>query len=80
MNKFFEDGDLSITQEDIRAGVQSIGKLTIAKEAFPIFCGSAFKDKGRSAMLDGVVDYLTVPGGRAGHQGLRPTLSPEAWR
>ena len=49
MNKFFEDGDLS--KEDIRAGVR---KLTIAKEAFPIFCGSAFKDKGVQPMLDGV--------------------------
>ncbi len=51
MNKFFEDGDLS--KEDIRAGVR---KLTIAKEAFRIFCGSAFKDKGVQPMLDGVVD------------------------
>ena len=56
MNKFFEDGDLS--KEDIRAGVR---KLTIAKEAFPIFCGSAFKDKGVQPMLDGVVDYLPSP-------------------
>lgn len=56
MNKFFEDGTLS--EEDIRAGVR---KLTINKEAFPVFCGSAFKDKGVQPMLDGVIDFLPSP-------------------
>lgn len=56
MNKFFEDGTLS--EEDIRAGIR---KLTINKEAFPVFCGSAFKDKGVQPMLDGVIDFLPSP-------------------
>ena len=67
MNKFFEDGDLS--KEDIRAGVR---KLTIAKEAFPIFCGSAFKDKGVQPMLDGVVDYLPSPEDVPAIKGYKP--------
>ncbi|MBM6712163.1 elongation factor G, partial [Faecalicatena contorta] len=53
MNKFFEEGDL--TKEEMRAGIR---QLTIAKEAFPVFCGSAFKDKGVQPMLDAVIDYL----------------------
>ena len=67
MNKFFEDGDLS--KEDIRAGVR---KLTIAKEAFPVFCGSAFKDKGVQPMLDGVVDYLPSPEDVPAIKGYKP--------
>ena len=56
MDKFFENGDLSV--EDVRAGIR---QLTIEKRAFPVFCGSAFKDKGVQPMLDAVVDYLPSP-------------------
>ena len=57
------------SKEDIRAGVR---KLTIAKEAFPIFCGSAFKDKGVQPMLDGVVDYLPSPEDVPAIKGYKP--------
>ena len=56
MEKFFEDGDLSVAE--IKAGIR---KLTIAGEAFPVLCGSAFKNKGIQPMLDAVVDYLPSP-------------------
>lgn len=56
MNKFFEDGDLS--EDEIRSAVR---KLTIASEAYPVYCGSAFKDKGVQPMLDAVVDFLPAP-------------------
>ena len=38
-----------------------IRKGTIALDFFPTFCGSAFKNKGVQAVLDGVVDYLPSP-------------------
>ena len=34
---------------------------TISLEIVPVFCGSAFKNKGVQALLDAVVDYLPSP-------------------
>ncbi len=56
MEKYF--GGEEITEDEIRKAVR---KLTIASEAYPVFCGSAFKDKGVQPMLDAVVDYLPSP-------------------
>jgi elongation factor G len=56
MNKYLENGDLS--EEDIKVGLRI---RTIASEIVPMMCGSAFKNKGVQAMLDGVVEYLPSP-------------------
>ncbi len=56
MNKYLEDGDLSA--KDIRAGIRA---RTIAVEIVPMMCGSAFKNKGVQAMLDGVIEYMPSP-------------------
>jgi elongation factor G len=39
----------------------AIRKLTISSEAYPVLCGSAFKNKGVQPMLDAVIDYLPSP-------------------
>ena len=39
----------------------AIRALTVAGEAFPVLCGSAFKNKGVQPMLDAVIDYLPSP-------------------
>ena len=56
MNAWLEDGTLNETQ--IRQGLRS---LTIDNSIVPVFCGSAFKNKGVQLLLDGVIDYLPNP-------------------
>ncbi|MDN6523307.1 MAG: elongation factor G, partial [Bifidobacterium crudilactis] len=45
---------------------------TVNKEAYPVFCGSAFKDKGVQPMLDAVVDYLPSPEDVPAIDGYKP--------
>jgi elongation factor G len=51
-------GGEELTVDQIKAGIR---KLTITSEAYPVLCGSAFKNKGVQPMLDAVVDYLPTP-------------------
>ncbi|NAZ80330.1 elongation factor G [Kineococcus sp. R8] len=51
-------GGEELTPEEIKAGVRT---LTVNSELYPIFCGSAFKNKGVQPMLDAVIDYLPSP-------------------
>lgn len=48
----------AFTEEEIR---QAIRQRTINNQIVPVFCGSAFKNKGVQAMLDAVIDYLPAP-------------------
>ena len=48
----------TITNEEIK---KCIRKGTIAFHFVPVFCGSAFKNKGVQPLLDAVVDYLPSP-------------------
>ena len=56
MNKYLEEGDLSIS--DIKLGLRV---RTLNNEIVPMLCGTAFKNKGVQAMLDSVIDYLPSP-------------------
>jgi len=51
-------GGEELTVAEIKAGIR---KLTVASEAYPVLCGSAFKNKGVQPMLDAVIDYLPTP-------------------
>ncbi|MBO0899629.1 elongation factor G [Cellulomonas sp. zg-ZUI222] len=51
-------GGEELTLEEIKAGIR---QLTITSEAYPVLCGSAFKNKGVQPMLDAVIDYLPTP-------------------
>ena len=56
MEKFFEDGDLSVA--DIK---NAIRKATIANEMVPVLCGSSYRNKGVQNMLDAVIDFMPSP-------------------
>lgn len=56
MNKYLEGEELS--EEEI---VAAIRQRTLANEIVPVLCGSAFKNKGVQAVLDGVIDYMPAP-------------------
>ncbi len=56
MNKYLEEGDLS--EDEIRKGIRD---RTIKNEIIPVFCGSAFKNKGVQALLDAIIYYLPSP-------------------
>lgn len=65
MHKYLEGQKL--TKEELNAGIR---KLTIANVIVPVFCGTAFKNKGVQAVLDGVIDYLPAPDEIAAINGL----------
>ncbi len=67
LEAFFENGDL--TAEQLRAGVR---KGTLAHEYTPVFCGSAFKNKGVQLLLDAVVAYLPSPLDLPAVSGFKP--------
>jgi len=56
MNKYLEEGDLS--EDDIKLGIRT---RTIASEIQPMFCGSAFKNKGVQRMLDAIIEFMPSP-------------------
>src|SRR5215204_2936542 len=56
LEKYF--GGEELTVEEIKGALRT---LTITSEAYPVLCGSAFKNKGVQPMLDAVIDYLPSP-------------------
>lgn len=56
MEAYLENGEL--TNEQIIAGIR---ELTLKSEIYPVFAGSAFKNKGVQPVLDGVLRYLPSP-------------------
>ena len=54
--KYLEGEELTV--DELKAGIR---KLTVAGEAYPVLCGSAFKNRGVQPMLDAVVEFLPSP-------------------
>ena len=67
MEKYLEDGEL--TTEEMIEGIRI---RTIASEIYPIYAGSAYKNKGVQPMLDGVVNFLPAPLDLPPVEGFRP--------
>jgi elongation factor G len=65
MNKYLEEGTLS--EEEIISGIRA---GTLAASLIPVYCGTAFKNKGVQAMLDAVVQLLPAPSDRPPVKGI----------
>ncbi len=82
MDKFFEGK--ALTEDEIRQGLRA---RTLKGEIVITMCGSAFKNKGVQAMLDGVIEYMPsptdVPAIKGilddGSEGFRPPKDDEAF-
>jgi len=56
MEKYLEGAEF--TEAEIK---KALRQLTVSNQIVPVFCGSAFKNKGVQAVLDGVIEYLPSP-------------------
>ena len=75
MEKYFEDGDLSV--EDLKKGLR---KATIAMAITPVLCGSSYRNKGVQFLLDAIIDYLPSPLDVDHVKGINPETGEEEER
>ena len=75
MEKFFEDGDLSV--EDLKKGLRI---ATIKMAGTPVLCGSSYKNKGVQFLLDAIIDYLPSPLDVDHIKGINPVTGEEEER
>ncbi|WP_276694755.1 elongation factor G [Dialister invisus] len=75
MEKYLEGVEPSI--EEVKA---SIRRQTLNCDLFPVFCGSAYKNKGIQMLLDAVLDYLPAPTDVSAVKGTDPKTGEEITR
>ena len=72
MDKYLNEGSLS--EKEIIGGIRA---GTVAGQIIPVFCGTAFKNKGVQAMLDAVIQLLPSPGDRPPVGGMDERDQPD---
>ncbi|MBQ1407894.1 MAG: elongation factor G [Eubacterium sp.] len=72
MMKYLEGEDITI--DEIKAVIR---KQTIANEMVPVFCGSAYKNKGVQMLLDGIIDFMPAPVDIPPIKGINPETGEE---
>jgi len=75
MMKYLEGEE--ITVEELKKAIRT---ATLNVDIYPVFCGSAFKNRGVQLLLDGVIDYLPAPTDVAAIQGILPESEEEIER
>ncbi|MCF4005878.1 elongation factor G [Corynebacterium uropygiale] len=78
MEKYFAGEEL--TMDEIKAAIR---KMVVNSEIFPVYCGTAYRNKGVQPLLDAVVDYLPNPmdigevhGHKMGDESVEMTRKP----
>jgi len=79
MDKYFSGEEL--TMDEIKGAIR---KMTVASEIYPVYCGTAYHNKGVQPLLDAVVDYLPNPldigevhGHKMGDESVELTRKPD---
>ena len=67
MNDYLEGNEISV--ETLK---KCIRKGTLSQSFVPVFCGTAFKNKGVQPLLDAVIDYLPSPVDIPAIEGTKP--------
>ena len=75
MNDYLEGNEVSV--ETLK---KCIRKGTLAQDFVPVFCGTAFKNKGVQPLLDAVIDFLPSPVDIASIVGVNPNTDKEEVR
>ncbi|MCL2566352.1 MAG: elongation factor G [Defluviitaleaceae bacterium] len=75
MEKYFAGEEVSI--EELK---QALRIACVSTAATPVFCGSAYKNKGVQKLLDAVVEYLPAPTDIAAIKGIDPNTEKEVER
>ena len=75
MNAYLEGNEPSV--EELK---KTLRKAVIANEIFPVYTGSALKNKGVQLVLDAVVDYLPSPLDLPPVKGINPKTGEELVR
>jgi len=75
MEKYFAGEEVTIAE--MKAALR---KACLATTATPVFCGSAYKNKGVQKLLDAVVDYMPAPTDIPAIKGVDPDTEEEVER
>ncbi len=75
LEKYLEGEEITI--KELKAAIR---KATIDGKITPVFCGSAFKNKGVQRLMDGIVDYLPSPLDKGAVVGINPKTGEEVKR
>ncbi len=75
LSEYLEGKEISI--EDLK---KIMRKAVIGNKIFPVYCGSALKNKGVQLVLDGVVEYLPAPTDILPAKGTDPRTGAEITR
>ncbi|MEY8321785.1 elongation factor G [Lachnospiraceae bacterium 46-61] len=75
MDKYLAEEE--ITEEELKVAMR---KACISCELVPVFCGSAYRNKGVQKLLDGVIDYMPAPIDIPAIKGVDPDSGEEVER
>ncbi len=75
MMAYLEGEEIGI--DELKAAIR---KATLEVDFYPVFCGSAFKNRGVQLLLDGVIDYLPAPTDIPSIKGVIPGTEEETER